>query len=69
MVSKIESSNRMLQLTENELDKKRPLEGLKNSEEYTGLKNQIEEQINDFLNFRKDFKVNLKNILYFLIIL
>ncbi len=58
----------MLQLTENELDKKRPLEGLKNSEEYTGLKNQIEEQINDFLNFRKDFKVNLKNILYFLII-
>ncbi len=68
MVSKIESSNRMLQLTENELDKKRPLEGLKNSEEYTGLKNQIEEQINDFLNFRKDFKVNLKNILYFLII-
>ena len=56
LLSKIESANRMLQLTENELNKKRDLlESIKNSEDYANLKNKIEEQINDFLNHKKEF--------------
>ena len=46
----------MLQLTENELNKIRGLlDAIKNSEEYDNLKNKIEEQINDFLNQKKEF--------------
>ena len=56
LVSKIESVKKMLQLTENELNKKRDLLGsIENSEDYTKLKNKIEEQINDFLNQKKEF--------------
>jgi predicted nucleic acid-binding Zn-ribbon protein len=54
LVSRIESANRMLQLIENELNKKRDLlESIKNSEDYTNLKNQIEGEINDFLSQKK----------------
>ena len=56
LVSKIESENRILQLIENELNKKRELlDTIKNSEDYANLKNKIEGQINDFLNHKKDF--------------
>jgi DNA-binding CsgD family transcriptional regulator len=56
LVSKIKSQYRSLQLTENELDKKiELLDSIKNSEEYANLKNQIEQQINDFLNPKKKF--------------
>jgi hypothetical protein len=56
LVSRIESANRMLQLIENELNKKRDLlESIKNSEDYTNLKNQIEGEINDFLSQKKEF--------------
>ena len=56
LVLKIESAYRKLQLIENELNKKREiLYSIKNSKEYATLKNQIEEQINDFLNQRKEF--------------
>ena len=56
LVSKIKSENRTLQLTENELNKKRELlDTIKNSEDYDNLKNKIEEQINDFLNHKKEF--------------
>ena len=56
LVSKIKSQNRILQLTDNELNKKRELlDSIKNSEEYVTLKNKIEEQINDFLNHKKEF--------------
>jgi transcriptional regulator len=56
LLSKIESANRMLELTNNELDKKRDiLENIKNSEDYIDLKNRIEEQVNDFLNQKKEF--------------
>ena len=56
LVSKIKSQNRTLQLTENELNKKiELLDSIKNSEEYANLKNQIEQQINDFLNRKKEF--------------
>ena len=51
LVLKIKSQNRTLQLTENELNKKiELLDSIKNSEEYANLKNQIEQQLNDFLN-------------------
>ena len=56
LVSKIKSQNRTLQLTDNELNKKRELlDTIKNSEDYTNLKNKIEQQINDFLNHKKEF--------------
>lgn len=56
LLSKIESENRILQLTENELNKKREiLDTIKNSEDYTNIKNKMEEQINDLLNQRKEF--------------
>jgi DNA-binding CsgD family transcriptional regulator len=56
LVSKIKSQNRTLELTENELNKKiELLNSIKNSEEYANLKNQIEQQLNDFLNQRKEF--------------
>ncbi len=64
LVSKIESANRMLQLTENKLNKKRDLlESIKNSEDYANLKNKIEEQINEFLNHKKEFfKIDITTI-------
>jgi hypothetical protein len=56
LLSKVESANRMLQLIENEINKNKEMLGTtENSEEYTILKNKIEEQINDFLNQRKEF--------------
>ena len=56
LVSKIKSQNRTLQLTVNELNIKRELlDTIKNSEDYVILKNKIEEQINDFLNHKKEF--------------
>ena len=56
LVTKIKSQNRMLELTENELNKKRKLlDSIKNNEDYVILKNQIEQQINDFLNRKKEF--------------
>ncbi|HET9805286.1 MAG TPA: hypothetical protein VFP49_00100 [Nitrososphaeraceae archaeon] len=59
LLSKIESTDKMLQLTENKLNKKRDLlESIKNSEDYANLKNKIEEQINEFLNHKKElFKI------------
>ena len=56
LASRIESANRMLQLIENELNKKRDLlESTKNNEDYANLKNKIEEQINDFLSQKRIF--------------
>ena len=56
LVSKIKSQNRILLLTVNELNIKRELlDTIKNSEDYVILKNKIEEQINDFLNHKKEF--------------
>jgi DNA-binding CsgD family transcriptional regulator len=56
LVSKIKSQNRTLQLTVNELNIKRELlDTIKNSDDYVILKNKIEEQINDFLNHKKEF--------------
>ena len=56
LVLKIESEERMLQLLENNINKKREmLENIKNSKDYTILKNKIEEQLNDFLNQKKEF--------------
>ena len=56
LVSKIKSQNRTLQLTENELNKKiELLNSIKKSEEYSNLKNPIEQQINEFLNRKKEF--------------
>src|SRR5215204_2838950 len=65
LLSKLESENRILQLTENELDKKiELLDSIKNSVEYANLKNQIEQQINEFLNQKKDlFKLAAMTIL------
>jgi hypothetical protein len=65
LLSKIESANRMLQLTENELNKIRNLlENIKNSEDYNILKNKVEGQINDFLNHKKEiFKLAVTTIL------
>jgi DNA-binding CsgD family transcriptional regulator len=55
LLSKIESSNRMLELTDDEINKKNEyLENIKNSKDYTILKNEIEKQINDFLNQKKE---------------
>ena len=51
---RLNQRNRILELTENELNKKREiLDTIKNSEDYTNLKNKIEEHINDFLNQKK----------------
>src|SRR5688572_27618430 len=56
LVLKIKSQNRALQLTENELNKKIELmNSIKNNEDYDILKNKIEEQINHFLNQKKEF--------------
>jgi transcriptional regulator len=56
LLSNIESANRMLELTENEINKKRELlDTITNSKEYFTLKNRIEEQVDDFLNQKKDF--------------
>ena len=56
LLSKVESKSRILELTDNELNKKRELlDTIKNSKEYAILKNKIEEQINDILNQKKDF--------------
>jgi hypothetical protein len=55
LLLKIESKNKMLQLTEDELNKKREiLDTITDSEEYVTLKNRIEEQVNDFLNQKKE---------------
>lgn len=65
LVSKIESEKKILELTENELNKKREiLDTIKNSEDYAILKNKIEQQVNDFLNQKKDFfKLTIMTIL------
>jgi hypothetical protein len=56
ILSKIGSQNKLLQLTENELNKKRELlDILTNSGEYAILKNRIEEQVNEFLIQKKEF--------------
>lgn len=56
LVSKIESEKKILELTENELNKKREiLDTIKNSEDYAILKNKIEQQVNDFINQKKGF--------------
>jgi DNA-binding CsgD family transcriptional regulator len=55
LVLKIESANRMLELTDDELNKKRELlDIIKNSEDHATLKNKVEEQVNDFLNQKKE---------------
>ena len=65
LLSKLESEKRMLELTENELNKKRELlDTIKNNEEYATLKNKVEEQVNDFLNQKKDlFRLAVMTIL------
>lgn len=56
LVSKIESEKKILELTENELNKKREiLDTIKNSEDYAILKNKIEQQVNDCINQKKGF--------------
>ena len=56
LLSKLESDKSILQVTENELNKKRDLlDTIKNSEDYATLKKQIGEQINDFLNQKNEF--------------
>ena len=56
LLSKIESQNKILELTENKLNKKRGLlEAIENSKDYTNLKNKVEGQVNDFLNQKKEF--------------
>lgn len=56
LLLKNETQNRLLQLAENELKKKSVLlNRIHNSEDYTTLKNKVEEQINDFLSQKKDF--------------
>lgn len=56
LLSKIESRNKILQITDNELNKKRELlDTITKSEDYATLKNKIEEQVNDVLNQKKDF--------------
>ena len=55
LVLKIESAKMMLQLTGKELNKKEILDTIKNNEDYAILKNKIEQQVNDFLNKKKDF--------------
>ena len=64
LVLKIKTANRTLQLTERESNKIRYwLQSMKNSEDYASLKNQIEEQINDFLNNKKEiFKLAVTTI-------
>jgi hypothetical protein len=65
LLLKIESKSKLLELTENELNKKRELlESIKNSEDYTTLKNKVEEQLNEFLNQKKElFKLAAMTIL------
>ena len=50
---------------ENELNKKRDLLGsIENSEDYNKLKNKVEEQVNEFLNQKKEFfKLTVMTIL------
>ena len=56
LVSKNESAKRMLQSMEDEINKKRDLLGsIENSEDYPILKSKIEEQLNGFLNQKKEF--------------
>ncbi|MGZ5486392.1 MAG: hypothetical protein ACXWFB_10860, partial [Nitrososphaeraceae archaeon] len=57
ILSKIDSANKILQLTDNELNKKREiLDSINNSsEDSVTLKNIIEEYVNDFLNEKKEF--------------
>ena len=55
LVLKIESEERILQLLDNEINKKRELlDTITNSEEYVTLKSRIEEQVDDFLNQKKE---------------
>jgi transcriptional regulator with XRE-family HTH domain len=65
LVSKSESAKRMLQSMENEINKKRDLLwSIENSEDYTNLKNKVEEQLNNFLNQKKElFKLAAMTIL------
>jgi len=66
VLSKIESANKILQLTDNELNKKREiLDSINNSSEDSAtLKNKIEEYVNDFLNEKKEFfKLTIMTIL------
>ena len=54
LVLKIKAENRMLQLTGNELNKKRELLGtIENNEDYTILKNKVEEQVNEFVSQKR----------------
>jgi DNA-binding CsgD family transcriptional regulator len=56
LVLKNESAKRKSQSMENEINKKRDLlVSIENSEDYTILKNKIEEQLNGFLNDKKEF--------------
>jgi hypothetical protein len=65
LLSKIESQNKILELMENKLNKKRELlDIVNNSEDYTNLKNKVEDQVNDFLNQKKEFfKLTVMTIL------
>jgi hypothetical protein len=55
LLSKMELQNRILEVIETELNKKRELlDTINNSEEYVTLKNIIEKQINDFLDHKKE---------------
>ena len=66
LLSKLESANKILQLTDNELNKKREIiDSINNSsEDSVTLKNIIEEYVNDFLNEKKEFfKLTIMTIL------
>jgi DNA-binding CsgD family transcriptional regulator len=65
LLLKNETQNKLLELTENDLNKKiELLKNIKNSEEYALLTNRIEEQVNDFLNQKKElFKLAVMTIL------
>ncbi len=65
LLLKIDSQNKILELTESKLNKKRELlETIENSKDYTNLKTKVEEQVNDFLNQKKEFfKLTVMTIL------
>ncbi len=65
LLAKIESQNKLLEITKNEIDKKRELlDTITDSEEYVTLKNKVEKHINDFLNQRREFfKLTIVTIL------
>ncbi|HET7644782.1 MAG TPA: hypothetical protein VFK40_14855 [Nitrososphaeraceae archaeon] len=65
LILKIESEKRMLQLLRSNINKNREmLENINNSEDYAILKDKIKEQLNDFINQKKDlFKLAAGTIL------